>query len=156
MEVLEIIDMLEDVVEKSMAIPFAGRAVVDREELLDLIQEIRLNLPGDLKQAKWVKEERQRILDEANKEAESIMKNAEEKMASMIDDHEITQKAYAQANQIIAAAQNNARELRLGTRQYTDDVMASLEAHIAKVAETVHENRRELNEKPKEKTANKE
>ena len=156
MEVLEIIDMLEDVVEKSMAIPFAGRAVVDREELLDLIQEIRLNLPGDLKQAKWVKEERQRILDEANKEAESIMKNAEEKMASMIDDHEITQKAYAQANQIIAAAQNNARELRLGTRQYADDVMASLEAHIATVAETVHENRRELNEKPKEKTANKE
>ncbi len=55
MEVLEIIDMLEDVVEKSMAIPFAGRAVVDREELLDLIQEIRLNLPGDLKQAKWVR-----------------------------------------------------------------------------------------------------
>ena len=51
MEVLEIIDMLEDVVEKSMAIPFAGRAVVDREELLDLIQEIRLNLPGDLKAA---------------------------------------------------------------------------------------------------------
>ena len=156
MEVLEIIDMLEDVVEKYMAIPFAGRAVVDREELLDLIQEIRLNLPGDLKQAKWVKEERQRILDEANKEAESIVKSAEEKMASMIDDHEITQKAYAQANEIIAAAQNNARELRLGTRQYADDVMASLEAHVAKVAETVHENRRELNEKPKEKKAQKE
>lgn len=144
MEVLEIIDMLEDVVEKSMAIPFAGRAIVDREELLDLIQEIRLNLPGDLKQAKWVKEERQRILDEANKEAESIVKNAEEKMASLIDDHEITQKAYAQANEIIAAAQNNARELRLGTKQYADDVMASLEAKIEKVASTVRENRKEL------------
>lgn len=136
--------MLEDVVEKSMAIPFAGRAIVDREELLDLIQEIRLNLPGDLKQAKWVKEERQRILDEANKEAESIVKNAEEKMASLIDDHEITQKAYAQANEIIAAAQNNARELRLGTKQYADDVMASLEAKIEKVASTVRENRKEL------------
>lgn len=144
MEVLEIIDMLEDVVEKSMAIPFAGRAIVDREELLDLIQEIRLNLPDDLKQAKWVKEERQRILDEANKEAESIVKNAEEKMASLIDDHEITQKAYAQANEIIAAAQNNARELRLGTKQYADDVMASLEARVVKIAETVRENRKEL------------
>ena len=144
MEVLEIIDMLEDVVEKSMAIPFAGRAIVDREELLDLIQEIRLNLPDDLKQAKWMKEERQRILDEANKEAESIVKNAEEKMASLIDDHEITQKAYAQANEIIAAAQNNARELRLGTKQYADDVMASLEARVVKIAETVRENRKEL------------
>ena len=150
MEVLEIIDMLEDVVDKSMTIPLVGRAVVDREELMDLIQEVRLNLPGDLKQAKWVKDERQRILDEAAKEAESIIKNAEEKMASLIDDHEITQKAYAQANEIIVAAQNNARELRLGTKQYADDVMASLESRIMKMAEIVRENRKELNEKRKE------
>lgn len=146
MEVLEIIDMLEDVVEKSMAIPFMGRAIVDREELLDLIQEIRLNLPGDLKQAKWVKEERQRILDEANKEAESIIKNAEEKMAGLIDDHEVTQKAYAQANEILTSAQNSARELRLGTKQYADDVLASLETRIMKMAEIVRENRKELSE----------
>lgn len=146
MEVLEIIDMLEDVVEKSMTIPFMGRAIVDREELLDLIQEIRLNLPGDLKQAKWVKEERQRILDEANKEADSIIKNAEEKMAGLIDDHEVTQKAYAQANEIITSAQNSARELRLGTKQYADDVLASLETRIMKMAEIVRENRKELGE----------
>ncbi len=146
MEVLEIIDMLEDVVEKSMTIPFMGRAIVDREELLDLIQEIRLNLPGDLKQAKWVKEERQRILDEANKEADSIIKNAEEKMAGLIDDHEVTQKAYAQANEIITSAQNSARELRLGTKQYADDVLASLETRIIKMAEIVRENRKELGE----------
>lgn len=144
MEVLELIDMMEDVVEKAMAIPFFGRSMIDREELLDLIQEIRLNLPDDLKQAKWVKEERQRILDEANKEAASILKNAEEKMASMIDDHEITQKAYDQANQIIAAAQNNARDLRLGTKQYADDVMANLEGRVEKVLQTIRENRKEL------------
>lgn len=144
MEVLEIIDMLEDVVEKSMAIPFAGRAVVDREELLDLIEEIRLNLPGDLKQAKWVTEERQRILDEANKEAEAIVKNAEEKMASLINDHEITQKANEQAEQIISSAQNSARELRLGAKQYADDVLTSLEARIEKLAHTIRENHKEL------------
>ncbi len=144
MEVLEIIDMMEDVVEKSMAIPFFGRAIVDREELLDLLQEIRLNLPDDLKQAKWVKEERQRILMEAQKEAGAIMKNAEEQIISMIDEHEITKKAYEQANQIIAAAQNNARELRLGTKQYADDVMASLEERLEKMLVTVKDNRKEL------------
>ena len=94
--------------------------------------------------AKWIKEDRQRILDEANKEAASIIKNAEEKMAAMIDDHEITQKAYAQANEIMAAAQNNAVELRNGTRQYADEVMASLEARIEKLLNVVHENRKEL------------
>lgn len=144
MDVLEIIDMMEDVIEKAANVPFTGRALVDKDELIDLMQEIRLHLPDDFKQAKWVKEERQRILDEATKEAEAIIKNAEEKMALMIDDHEITQKAYAQANEIVTAAQNNAAELRNGTRQYADDVMASLEARIEKMLTIVHENRREL------------
>lgn len=144
MEVLEIIDMIEDVIEKSMAIPFLGRAIVDRDELLDLLQEIRLNLPDDLKQAKWVKEERQRILMEAQKEASAIIKNAEEQIVVMIDEHEITKKAYEQAKEIISAAQNNARELRLGTKQYADDVMASLEERLEKVLETIRANRMEL------------
>ena len=144
MDVLEIIDMLEDVVEKSMTIPFFGRAVVDRDELMDLIQEIRLNLPDDLKQAKWIKEERQRILLEAQKEASAIIKNAEEQLISMIDEHEITKKAYDQAEEIRTSAQNNARELRLGTIQYADDVMSSLETRLEKLLMTVRENHKEL------------
>ncbi len=144
LDVLEIIEMMEDVIEKAVTLPFSGRALIDKDELVDLMQEIRLHLPEDFKQAKWIKEDRQRILDEANKEAASIIKNAEEKMAAMIDDHEITQKAYAQANEIMAAAQNNAVELRNGTRQYADEVMASLEARIEKLLNVVHENRKEL------------
>ena len=144
LDVLEIIEMMEDVIEKAVTLPFSGRALIDKDELVDLMQEIRLHLPEDFKQAKWIKEDRQRILDESNKEAASIIKNAEEKMAAMIDDHEITQKAYAQANEIMAAAQNNAVELRNGTRQYADEVMASLEARIEKLLNVVHENRKEL------------
>ena len=144
MEVLEIIDMIQDVVDKSMAIPFFGTAIVDKEELLDLIQEIRLNLPDDLKQAKWVKEERQHILTEAQKEADAMIKNAEEKIVAMIDEHEITQKAYEQANEILAAAQNNARELRLGTKQYVDDVLGNLEEQVSKTLATIKNNRNEF------------
>ncbi len=144
MEVLELIDMLEDVVDKAFGIPLIGKAIMDRDELLDLIEEIRINLPDDLKQAKWVKDERQRILDDANKEAASIIKLAEEKMASLIDDHEITQRAYAQANEIVSGAQNNAREIRANTKQYVDDHMANLEAKLEKMITTVRENRNEL------------
>ncbi|MBQ4160845.1 MAG: ATPase [Clostridia bacterium] len=144
MEVLELIDMLEDVVDKAFGIPLIGKAIMDRDELLDLIEEIRINLPDDLKQAKWVKDERQRILDDANKEAASIIKLAEEKMASLIDDHEITQRAYAQANEIVSGAQNNAREIRMSTKQYVDDHMANLESKLEKMISTVRENRSEL------------
>ena len=144
MEVLEIIEILEDVVDKSVGIPFVGKSVIDRDELLDLIQEIRLSLPDDLKQAKWVKEERQRILLEAQKESSSMIKNAEEQIISMIDEHEITKKAYEQANEIITNAQNNARELRLGAMQYANDVMSKLEGGVVGVLDTIKENRKEL------------
>ena len=144
MEVLEIIEILEDVVDKSVGIPFIGKSVIDRDELMDLIQEIRLSLPDDLKQAKWVKEERQRILLEAQKESGSMIKNAEEQIISMIDEHEITKKAYEQANEIITNAQNNARELRLGAMQYANDVMTKLENGVVGVLDTIKENRKEL------------
>lgn len=147
MEVLELIDMLEDVVDKAGGIPLIGKAIVDRDELLDLIEEIRINLPDDLKQAKWVKDERQRILDDASKEAATIIKLAEEKMASLIDDHEITQRAQAQAGEIVGAAQANARDIRQSTKQYVDDHMAALESKIERTLMTVRENRNELKNK---------
>ena len=144
MEVLDILDMMEDVVEKSMGIPFVGRAIVNREEMLELIDELRLNLPDDLKRAKWVNEQGQKIIDDAKGEAASIIKLAEEKMATMIDDHEITQKAYAQANEIVANAQNHSKEIRANTKQYVDEAMAALEERVSKMLETVQQNRREL------------
>ena len=63
---------------------------------MELIKEIRLKMPEDLKQAKWVREERERILEEARKEAEDVVKEAENRIIAMIDEHEITKKAYEQ------------------------------------------------------------
>ena len=111
MEILAVLETLEDVVEKSANVPFIGKCLVDKEEILEIIKEIRLKLPDDIKQAKWVKEERQRILLEAQKEANNIIKDAENKISSLIDEHEITKKAYEQANEIISSAQKNAREI---------------------------------------------
>lgn len=144
MEVLDVLDMLEDVVDKSMGIPFIGRAIVNREEVLELIDELRLNLPDDLKRAKWVNEQHQKIIDEAKKEAESIIKLAEDKMATMIDDHEITLKAYEKANEIIDNAQKHSKEIRANTKQYVEDSMAKLETSVSEVLSTVQNNRLEL------------
>ena len=60
------------------------------EEILEIVKELRLKLPDDIKQAKWVKEERQRILTDAQKEANNLIKDAEGKIASMVNEHEIT------------------------------------------------------------------
>jgi oligopeptide/dipeptide ABC transporter ATP-binding protein len=66
MEILAILETLEDIIEKSIALPFSGKSLIDKEEILEIVKEIRLKLPDDIKQAKWVKEERQRILLEGD------------------------------------------------------------------------------------------
>ena len=74
MEIFTLLETLEDIMERSKSLPFTEKGIVDKEEVLEIIKEIRLKLPDELKQAKWVKEERARILEEAQKEADGIVK----------------------------------------------------------------------------------
>lgn len=144
MEILAILETLEDVVERGVSVPFSGKCMVDKEEILEIIKEIRLKLPDDIKQAKWVKEERQRILLEAQKEANNIVKDAENRISSLVDEHEITKQAYEQANEIVANAQKNAREIRLGTREYADSILNKVEEILKDTIEVIQTNRDEL------------
>ena len=144
MELMEIIEVLEEKIENSLTIPFWGRGIVDKDELLDILQEARIKFPDEMKQAKWVKEERQRIIADAQKEADAIIKNAEDKILAMVNEHEITKQAYAQANEIIEHANENAREVRLGCLQYADNLMGQLEENLITAVETVRENRKDL------------
>ena len=77
MEIFTLLETLEDIMEKSRNVPFSSKCIVDKEEFLEIIKEIRLKLPDEIKQAKWIKEERQRILVEAQNEANDIIKEAE-------------------------------------------------------------------------------
>ena len=144
MEILKIIDLLEDKVEQSKTIPLLNRAFIDREDILANIEELRLNIPEDMKQARLIKEERKRILAEAQAEADEIIKNAKAKTERMVDEHEITKKAYEQANQIIAAAQKNSRELRMGARQYVDSLFADTDAKLTKAQSIIRKARADV------------
>ena len=144
MEILKIIDLLEDKVEQAKSIPLMNRAMVDKEELLSNIEELRLNIPEDMKQARLIKDERKRILAEAQAEADEIVKNAKIKVEKMIDEHEITKKAYEPANQIIAAAQKNSRELRMGARQYVDSLFADTDAKLTKAQSIIRKARADV------------
>ena len=127
MEIFTILESLEDLIENSRNLPFSSKGIVDKDELLDLIKEVRIKLPDELKQAKWVKEERQRILVEAQKEADGIVKEAENRIISMIDEHEITRKAYEQKKEIIESANERSREISNGTKEYADNLLAQTE-----------------------------
>jgi len=144
MEIYAILDTLEDVIRKSVNVPVVGKSLIDKEEVLEIINEMRAKLPEDIKQAKWLKEERQRILLEAEKESNNIIKEAENKISSLIDEHEITKKAYEQAKEIIENAKQNAREIRLGTREYADSILNKVEEILTDTLKVIKMNREEL------------
>ena len=97
-----------------------------------------------MKQAKWVKEERQRIIADAQKEASAIIQGAEDKIVALINEHEITKQAYEQANQIIEKAQGNSHEIRVGANQYADDLLHRVEEDLIAIADTIRQNRKQL------------
>ncbi|MBR5157760.1 MAG: ATPase [Clostridia bacterium] len=144
MEILELIEVLEDKIDQSMTIPFWGKGIIDKDELMDMLQEIRVKFPEEMKQAKWIKEERQRIIADAQKEAAAIIQGAEDKIVALINEHEITKQAYEQANSIIEKAQSNSHEIRLGANQYADDLLRQVEEELVAVADTIRNNRKEL------------
>ena len=144
MEIFTLLDELEEYLEGRKNIPFTDKVLVDKEEILDIIKEMRIKLPHELKQAKWVKEERGRILVEAQKEAEGIVKEAENRIISMIDEHEITRKAYEQKAQIIETANEMSREISKGTKEYADNILEKVENVLQDALKTIENNRKEL------------
>ena len=113
-----LIDRLEQAITTARSVPFSNNCMVDRAEMMVLISMIRDNLPAELKQAKWLLEQNRQLIAEARKEAEHMIRDAETRMASMIDENEITQQARLQASQTIEAANNSARQIRNGAIDY--------------------------------------
>ena len=146
MEIFTLLETLEDIMEKSRNVPFSTKCVVDRDEILEIVKEIRLKLPDEIKQAKWIKEERQRILVEAQNEANDIIKEAENRIISMIDEHEITRKAYEKKVEIIETANEMSREIKSGTEEYADGVLAGIEVALEDALKIIQNNRKELKE----------
>ena len=108
MDIREIIDMMEETIEKAPVVPLSGKILVDKDDIMDYIQEMRLVYPDEVKEAKWLKGERQRILSEAEAKAEATVKNAEEEAVRMV-------------------AQNRQAEIQTSLDQYVNDRLSELE-----------------------------
>ena len=140
MEIFTLLETIEDMLENSKEVPFTHKAIIDKEEVLDIIKEIRLKLPEELKQAKVIKEEHDRIISKANE----IVKEAENRIISMIDEHEITRKAYEQKNKIIENANDMAREISNGTKAYADNILAGVQVTLEDALKVIENNRKEV------------
>ncbi len=144
MDVLKLVDDLEELVETAGTIPFSGKTVINKEEFLEIIQTLRVGLPDEIKQAAWIKEERDRIISEAETEAHQKITLAEQKAADMIDDSELMQLATKKAEELVGQAQAESKQIREGARNYADEILQNTQESLSEVIKLLNENRQEL------------
>jgi len=144
MDVLVLIDKLDDLVHNARPVPLTDQVRVDREEIYDLLDQMRATIPEEIKQARWIVKERQEMLAEAKRESERIVREAREQQARLVSDEEVTKQAERAADEIVEDARSREREIRLGAEDYADEILNTLEINLQKFLSAVQRGRDRL------------
>lgn len=130
METMKLLEYLEEIIETSSKVPMTGKVMVSKKEVLEVINKIVNCLPGELKKAQWIVDEKEKILSEAVSEAENMKKENLSILRRQIENHDITQEADKRAAEIISSAKKNAKAIRIGSRDYANDILHQLDMEI--------------------------
>ena len=117
---------------------------MDREEIYDLLDQMRATIPEEIKQARWIVKERQEMLEEAKRESERVVREAREQQARLVSDEEVTKQAERAADEIVEDARAREREIRLGAEDYADEILNTLEVNLQKFTAAVQRGRDRL------------
>ena len=128
--IIELLEYLQDLVENSPKVPMSGKVMIDKREIIEVVDQIINYMPDQFKKAEWVMNERERILDEAKKEYDSVRKETMTMMRQNVENHDIVKEAKVRAQEIIASAQRDAKAIRLGSRDYSDEILTQLDKEI--------------------------
>ncbi len=137
----DLIDEMYDVLEKGWRLPMSnGKVFVDGEEIRAILDDIKEEVPAEVQQAKAIVADRAQIIAEANREAETIVRLAEEKQQQLVNQDEVVRQAQLKANDLLKQATVKAREMSKAANDYVDDVMRrtdeSLSENLAELRKT--------------------
>ncbi len=150
----ELLEELDYLLDKAVSVPLGGgRAVVNTDKIKEIIDDIRLHLPGEIRQARAIVAERTDIISTARKEAEGITRRAEDRARAMINNEEIMRRATIQANEIVSQANTKAREIRKSATDYAENIMRTTEDTISKQLAELRQSRQSLHATVKNESA---
>jgi vacuolar-type H+-ATPase subunit H len=127
---LDYLDDIEEVLESSKSLPFTNKISVEKERVLDILNEIRLNLPDDIRSAQRILGDHDRIVAEAERKSQGILEAAENEAKIRTNNHEIFRRASDQASETVEEAKKNARDLRLNAMDYADSMLKDAEEQV--------------------------
>ncbi len=127
----ELIDALEDLIHDAVRVPFGKKSMIDVDKVADIVSDIRIALPTEIKQAQNVVADKNNIIADAKREAELIIRKAEQRRAELIDNNEIMKEAQRRSTEIIRQAQNQAIDTRASTTEFADKMLGKIETLLA-------------------------
>ncbi len=119
----QLIEQLEDLMNEATHVPFNKKCLVDLDRMNDVVQEMRMVLPMEIKQAQNVVMDKNNIINSAKQEAENIIRKAEQRRAEMLDENDLIKEARRRATELMSAEQNHCADLRSSTNEYVDKML---------------------------------
>lgn len=141
MDILNLLERIEDIIEEASKFPLSNKVMIDKEEILEVINEIRLKMPDEINRASWVAKERQRILNEAQSEADEMIDRVKDQQRYLVEENEITKQAQKHAEQLIKEAEIKATEMKIGAYNYSDEILSKLQEKIREINSIIEQNR---------------
>lgn len=130
MDILHLLDRLETVLTSGSRIPLTGKTVVDEHECLDILDQMRVAIPEEVKQAKRLQSERDRLIQDAEEQAARVVSHAQDQASTMAQQHEIVKAAEAKARRILEEADREVDDRRDGADRYARETLAQLERQL--------------------------
>ena len=130
MKVLELLEEIEEIVDTASGFPLTGKIMIDSQELLEIVREIRAELPDEIQQAQWIKNERERIIAEAKNEYEAVIADAKRQAETLVENNEITVKAKMRADELMRVTEETAKQLKMSTYDYVDNILYNFQGKM--------------------------
>lgn len=132
MSIEEILDQLDELIDRAWSLPLTGgRCVVDADKVRELLDDVRLNMPTEIRQAQSIVADRTEIVNTAKKEAEAIIARAEKRAAALVEEEEIVCQSRSKAAEIAQQAQQQSREMRQSAKEFVDNILKNTEESLA-------------------------
>lgn len=137
MDIASRLKQLEEMVAEAKSMPLSSSVLLNRDEVLEVLTSMREDLPEEIKQARWVVKDREELLAKARRDAEALIEEARAEQARLAAGDEVALRAEEEAGRILGEAREEARQIRLEAEDYVDQHLASLEAAIGKLRESL-------------------
>jgi cell division septum initiation protein DivIVA len=141
MDIAARIHQLEELIREAKSMPLSASVLVNKDEVLEVVDGMRKTLPEEIKQARWVVKDREELLAKARRDAEMIVEDARKEQARLVSDEEVVAESGREAERILSEARERARQIKLEAEDYVDAMLASFEATLTKTQERLTKTR---------------